>query len=433
MNKAARLQKPQSPNQDESPRTPELSRGFIQTFESLRYRDFRFLFFAQMTNAAAQWMQMVGLPILVIAMTQSAMHLGAVLVARTVPSLVLGLFSGVVADMWNRRTILLITRVSGTVLAIWFAFINVTGTVSLVDIYVFALLRGLTMSFDQAPRRALIPSMVPRHIVMNAMALSTGSMQLMRVLGASAAGVLIAIWGTPAAFIALAFLYVSGIPLLLIMQVADHERNGYRGMRQMGVDALDGLRFAWRTPAVRGALIIAAAFHIFGNSFMHVFAPLLASGPLELTEGALGWLVAVMGFGATCGTFFVAYFNPSHHRGMTLVISMAAYGSLLGVMAGASYLPTPLVSFGVIWLLGLGQSIFMPLVSTLVLQASPENMRGRAMSLMSWDRALVSFGSMIAAFTTDLFGVQIALLAFAVACAVTALLLLSSGSLRQVD
>jgi MFS family permease len=140
-----------------------------------------------------------------------------------------------------------------------------------------------------------------------------------------------------------------------------------------------------------------------------------------------------MGFGATCGTFFVAYFNPSHHRGMTLVISMAAYGSLLGVMAGASYLPTPLVSFGVIWLLGLGQSIFMPLVSTLVLQASPENMRGRAMSLMSWDRALVSFGSMIAAFTTDLFGVQIALLAFAVACAVTALLLLSSGSLRQVD
>ncbi|MDA1036229.1 MAG: MFS transporter [Chloroflexi bacterium] len=429
----ARLQERQPSNQVEDPRVPELSRGFIQTFESLRYRDFRLLFFAQMTNAAAQWMQMVGLPILVIATTQSAVHLGAVLVARTIPSLVLGLFSGVVADMWNRRTILLITRTSGTALAIWFAFVNVTGTVSLVDIYVFAILRGITMSFDQAPRRALIPSMVPRHVVMNAMALSTGSMQMMRVLGASAAGILIAIWGTQAAFVALACLYVSGIPFLLMMRVKDHERSGYQGMHQVGVDALDGLKFAWRSPAVRGALIIAAVFHIFGNSFMHVFAPLLASGPLELTEGALGWLVAVMGFGATCGTFFVAYFSPSHHRGLTLTIAMAVYGSLLGAMAGASYLPTALASFGVIWLLGLGQSIFMPLVSTLVLQASPDNMRGRAMSLLSWDRALVSFGSMIAAFATDLFGVQVALLAFAGTCVVTAFLLLSSSSLRRVD
>ena len=386
-----------------------------------------------MTNAAAQWMQMVGLPILVIATTESPVHLGAVLTARTVPSLVLGLFSGVFADMWNRRTILLLTRTTGTGLAIWFAIVNVTGSVTLVDIYVFAVLRGITMSFDQAPRRAVIPSLVPAHLVMNAMALSTGSMQLMRVLAASVAGLLIAVWGTQAAFVALAVLYLSGIPFLLLMKVKDHERSGYRGLKQMVYDAVDGLKFAWRSPAVRGALVIAAVFHIFGNSFMHVFAPLLADGPLELTEGALGWLVATMGFGATCGTFVVAYVSPSHHRGMALTIAMALFGLLLGAMAGASYLPTVIVSFGVIWLIGLSQSIFMPLVSTLVLQASPENMRGRAMSLLSWDRALVSFGSVVAAFGAQVFGVQVALLGFAGACVLTALLLLSSGPLRRVD
>ena len=386
-----------------------------------------------MTNAAAQWMQMVGLPILVIATTESAVHLGAVLVARTVPSLVLGLFSGVFADMWNRRTILIVTRTTGTVLAVWFAIVNVLGSAGLVEIYTFAVLRGITMSFDQAPRRAVIPSMVPPHLVMNAMALSTGSMQLMRVLAASIAGLLIAIWGTQAAFVALALLYVSGLPFLILMNVKDHQRSGYRGIRQMVRDAMDGLRFAWRSPAVRGALVIAAVFHIFGNSFMHVFAPLLADGPLELTEGALGWLVATMGFGATTGTFVVAYVSPSHHRGLTLTIAMALFGSLLGAMAGASYLPTAVVSFFVIWVIGLSQSIFMPLVSTLVLQASPENMRGRAMSLLSWDRALVSFGSVIAAFSAQVFGVQVALLGFAAACVATALLLLSSGSLRRVD
>jgi MFS family permease len=417
----------------EEPRAAEPLKGFARTFEALRYRDFRFLFLATITNAAAQWMQMVGLPILVIIETDSAIHLGAVLVARTIPSLVFGLFAGVFADMWNRRTILLVTRLAGTALAIWFAIVNVGGWVDLRDIYAFAVLRGITMSFDQAPRRAVIPSMVPPGVVMNAMALSTGGMQMTRMLAASGAGVLIAVWGISAAFVALAIFYVLGIPLLLLMRVPDHRRSGYQGMSTMFGDAIEGLRFAWRTPAVRGSLIIGAFFHIFGNSFMHVFAPLLADGPLGLTEGGLGWLVAVMGFGGTVGTLVVAYASPSHHRGLLLTGALAVFGGLLAAMAGASYLPMAWISFGVIVFVGAGQSIFMPLLSTLVLQAAPEHMRGRAMALLGWDRALVSFGSAAAGFTAAAIGVQLGLLAFAGACVLGALLLLSSGALRRVD
>jgi MFS family permease len=348
----------------------------------LHYRDFRFLFFAQLTNAAAQWMQMIGLPILVLAVTESPAHLGMVMISQTLPAMVLGLVSGVVADTWDRRTILITTRIVGTALATWFAIINVAGSVSLTEIYVFAVLRGATMAFDQAPRRALIPSMVPPHVVMNAMALSTGGMQVMRMMAAAAAGTLIAVWGIEAAFVALAILYFSGVPLLLAMRTRTHERAGYRGIHQMVRDAKNGVGFAVTTPAMRASLIIAAFFFVFGMSFSNVFAPLLADGPLGLTEGGLGWMVAVMGIGGTAGTITVAYLSPSHHRGMVLIVALGVFGLLLAAMAGATYLPMTWVAFVVIFLVGTGQSVFMPLLSTIALQDAPDHMRGRAMAIL---------------------------------------------------
>jgi MFS family permease len=408
-------------------------RGFKRTFEAFRYRDFRFLWFAHMSNSAAQWMQMIGLPILVIIVTESPIHLGAVMLARTVPAIVFGIFSGVVADMWNRRTILLTTRAVGTLLAVWFAAVNVTGSVGLTEIYSFAILRGVVMSFDQAPRRAVIPSMVPPHVVVNAMALTNGGAQIMRVTAASFAGTIVALWGIETAFVALAIFYVVGIPFLLALQVADHERGGYRGVRVMLSDAKAGIAFAVGTPAMRGSLVIAGMFFIFGMSFTNVFAPVLASGPLGLTEGGLGWLIAVMGAGGTTGTFAVAYFSPSHHRGIILTLSLGAFGFLLAGMAGVTYLSTPVFAFVMIYFVGVGQSLFMPLLSTIVLQAAPEHMRGRAMAVLSWDRALVSFGSVVAGFSIAAFGSQAALLGFAAACVFGALMLLSSGVMRKID
>ena len=386
-----------------------------------------------MSNSAAQWMQMIGLPVLVIIVTESPVHLGVVMLARTVPAIVFGIFSGVVADMWNRRTILLTTRAIGTLLAVWFAAVNVIGSVGLTEIYAFAILRGVVMSFDQAPRRAVIPSMVPSHVVVNAMALTNGGAQIMRVSAASFAGTIIALWGIETAFVALAVFYVIGIPFLAMLQVADHERSGYRGLRVMVSDAKAGLGFAVGTPAMRGSLVIAGMFFIFGMSFTNVFAPVLAAGPLGLTEGGLGWLIAAMGAGGTTGTLGVAYFSPAHHRGIVLTIALGAFGLLLAAMAGVTYLPSPVFSFVVIFFVGVGQSLFMPLLSTIVLQAAPDHMRGRAMAVLSWDRALVSFGSVVAGFSIAAFGSQPALLGFAAACVFGALVLLSTGVMRKID
>jgi predicted MFS family arabinose efflux permease len=198
-------------------------------------------------------------------------------------------------------------------------------------------------------------------------------------------------------------------------------------------DAKNGVGFAVTTPAMRASLIIAAFFFVFGMSFSNVFAPLLADGPLGLTEGGLGWMVAVMGIGGTAGTITVAYLSPSHHRGMVLIVALGVFGLLLAAMAGATYLPMAWVAFVVIFFVGTGQSVFMPLLSTIVLQAAPDHMRGRAMAILGWDRALVSFGTGIAGFGAAAFGAQVTLLSFGSACVIGALLLVSSGTLRKID
>jgi MFS family permease len=91
------------------------------------------------------------------------------------------------------------------------------------------------------------------------------------------------------------------------------------------------------------------------------------------------------------------------------------------------------VAFVVIFFLGAGQSLFMPLLSTIVLQAAPDHMRGRAMAILGWDRALVSFGTAIAGFAAAAFGSQLTLLGFGGACMIGAAVLMSSSSLRKID
>ena len=78
-----------------------------RVFDSARYRDFRLLWIAQMTNSSAFWVQMVALPILILEVTEgSAIHLGLIMGIRTLPAVLLGVFAGVVADIWNRKLII---------------------------------------------------------------------------------------------------------------------------------------------------------------------------------------------------------------------------------------------------------------------------------------------------------------------------------------
>ena len=143
-------------------------------------------------------------------------------------------------------------------------------------IFAYNILRGATMAFDQPARRAMIPTIVPVHLVTNAMALSTGSMTAMRIGGAAAAGILVATMGFGFTYAVMTSIYLVAIFFTWMMRPADHKRTGYQGVRSMGDDLVEGVKYAWRIPDIRGILIISLGWFTFGMAFMQVFAPLFA-------------------------------------------------------------------------------------------------------------------------------------------------------------
>ena len=271
------------------------SRSLPPTIASLAYRDFRYLWLGQITHAVALWLEQTARPLLILLITGSAVHLGSVILVRTIPAVVLGMLAGVVADNFNRRTVLLTTKSIVLALSVLFAWLVVTDLIEIWHIYVFSFLRGATMAFDQPARRAMIPTMVPTRLVINAMALSTGTVGAMRIVGAASAGLLMGFFGMAAPFVAIAFVYVGAVFFTWMLRVSDHERRGYRGVRSMGVDLAEGLKFAWNTSSVRGVMVIAVGYFTFGAAFMHVFAPLFATRVFDLGESGFGLMISVMG------------------------------------------------------------------------------------------------------------------------------------------
>jgi MFS family permease len=409
---------------------------FGRTFYAIGYPNFRYLWLAQMTSAGAFWLQMIAMPILVLRITDgSAVQLGLVMAARTLPALILGLWAGVLADMWDRRKILISTRAYNAIIAAGFAIAIFTGGVELWHTYTYALLRGTSQAFEQTTRRAMVGSVVPPRGVVNAIALMSSSVQIMRVTSAVLGGIIIAFFNEGVVFAIIAVLAAVGVPILLQLRIPPTKQRRFEGAGRVLRDLVEGLKFAWGEPAARGSLITAFIYFMFGATFIQVFVPLVA-GPsvLGLGEGGFGLLVAVIGLGGITGALLVAFANPSHHRGLLLLGAVALYGALLVIFSATTYLPVIWVSFALGWLVGVSQSTFQPLITSLLMEASPVEMRGRTMALIGLDQGFVTLGAAGAGFASALLGTQVALILFGLVCALgTGLLALMYPPIRKVD
>ena len=403
------------------------------TFHSMAYRDFQWLWLGQVSHAFALWLEQIARPLLILYLTGSATQLGLVILTRTIPAVVLGMVAGVVADNFNRRLVMLITKVVVLFLSAVFALLVVTGWVEIWHIYAFSFLRGATMAFDQPARRAMIPTIVPPHLVTNAMALSTGSMQVMRIVGASAAGFLFA-YDRAAPFVAIVLVYIFAVLFTWLLRVPDHQRSGYQGVRRMGGDFMEGLQFAWHNPAVRGVLIIALGYFTFGMTFMAVFAPLLATEVMDIGYTGFGYMISVLGVGGVLGALVLATANPSKRRGIIMLALLVVFGLMLIGMSASTYLDMVILVFFVVFLVGLVQSSFFPLINTILIQAAPENMRGRVMGVLSLDRATVAFGGFLGGVLSDQLGVQETQILFGLGCIITAVVMfVAYPPLRRID
>ena len=391
---------------------------------------------------------------LVVALTGSAVQLGLISLARGVPMMFLGPIGGLVSDRFDRRVVMLFSKSLSMAVNTLFAVIMITGNLELWHIYATAILRSLLMAFDGPARQALLPSLLPPNLLLNGIALNTGSMQIVRILSASVAGFFIAFWALAFGFevddarsfggvyIITAAAYVAAVAVTYMIKVPLAGR--VEQARDTWVAGLiHGFRFAWRSPVIFGLLVLFAVQSLFGMPYLQVFVPWLALQVMDIGAEGVGVLLAISGIGSLAGALGLATIGSKfRYRGLLIIGGLAIYGLALAGLGLTSVLPpvailgltVPVLPVIMIIIVGVGQTAMMTLRTGVLMEITPNELRGRIMSLMTLDRGFSTLGSGAGGLAISLMGGPIALAVYGVLCATGAILVgILLPAVRKID
>ncbi len=354
------------------------------TFVSLRYRNYRRWFVGQALSLMGTWMQSVAQGWLVYQLTGSKLALGTITFFGTIPSLVLMLPAGAVADRVSRRRLLMMTQASMMILALALAVLTAAGAVRLWHIAVLAFGLGIANSFDAPARLALAVEMVEdRRDLHNAIALNSTMFNLARVIGPTIGGAVLATLGPAWCFAINGLSFLAVIVALLGMRLPPAEISARSG--RLVLQVADGLRYVWNNPPVRAVIAMVGVATLFGFSYS-VLMPAFAVDVLHVGEAGLGFLNAAVGVGALTGALTAATLGRSRYRGWQLAIGSLLFPVALTGFALSRAFPVSLAWLGLVGFAFISQNATS---NTLVQTVVPDELRGRVMSVYS----LLFFGT----------------------------------------
>lgn len=352
---------------DESP-------AALGTFASLKVRNYKLFFSGQLVSVSGTWLQATAQAWLVLKVLHGgAGALGLLVGLQMSPTLLFGLWAGVLADRLDRRKVVIATNAWAAAMAGLLAVLTLTGVVRIWMVFVLAFLTGLSNAIEMPTRQAFVSELVPLTHVQNAVGLNSATFNGGRVFGPAVAGLLIVLVGTGWCFLFNSVSFLAVIVGLVMMR--PHELYPRPVITRAKGQIREGLVYAWASPVLRSTLVLVFIVGLLTLNFT-VFLPLLAKDVFHGGAGMVGVFSAMQGFGALVGSLAAARrpeFTPRH-----LAISAAALGlSMLG-MAAAPVLWLELV------LVACSGASFMTMMltanATLQLNSAPDR-RGRVMAI----------------------------------------------------
>jgi len=384
------------------------------------------------------WMEQVVRPLLILELTDSAVLVGLVISVRMIPQLVFGLLAGVVADRYNKKRILIVSKSVTLSMHLTLGLLVLSGNIQVWQIFVTAFITGASMAFDQPARQSMVPRLVPPEMLLNALALNTAAMNIMRVAGASLAGALLLFFDYGQIYLLNAVLFVGVIWTTTQLRdwkgpataEAQAQPVAQRKRGSILQDFGEGFRYVFKTRKLLYLVGMALLLFILGQPYQQVFIPLIALDVLNVGRSGAGWMLALTGVGALIGSLIVASRKSLHHRGLVMMGFLVVFGLSLVLLAQSKWIPLSGVALIVA---GAMTTTYNALNTSLLLEQSPPEFHGRVMSLMSLDRGLVSVGAVISGFLAEGLGPQTGLTVIAVACiGFTILLFLTVPVLRKI-
>lgn len=358
-------------NQREKPLLRSIARA-------LRYRNFRLFFVGQSVSLIGTWMQRIAVGWLVYRLTHSAFLLGVVGFAGQIPIFVLAPFAGVLADRWNRHRLLILTQVLAMMQAFVLAYLVLTDTVMMWHIVALSLILGVVSAFDIPVRQSFVVEMIEEKADLgNAIALNSSMVNGARLLGPSAAGLLIATVGEGTCFLLNGLSYLAVIASLLLMRLV-HKNVRAHGSRAWH-DLVEGLTYVYRFEPIRAIILLLALVSLMGMPYA-VLMPIFAKDVLHGGPGALGFLMGASGVGALAGALYLASRRGVLGLGKMIPIGAGVFG--LGLVAFALS-HNFLLSLTLVTAVGFGQMIQLASSNTLLQTMVEDQRRGRVMGLFT--------------------------------------------------
>ena len=400
-------------------RTPSRRLGSVGTFASLRHRDYLLLWLSIMLMIGGSEMEIIARGWLVYKLTGSATILGIVAAGISMPLLATALFGGVVADRFNRKRLIVLYPIISTTVSLLIAVSITTEVVTWQILLVTSMMQGISWSFAWPARQALLPELVGKEKLSNALALNSAGMSATSLAAPAVAGFMYAFIGPDGVFYITSAMGALAICLTYFIGDRPNPR------RHLGEKVFSEIRAGMTYVLGRRLLLALLAIGIVTSMLTSPFSyllPVMVVDVYKLESGSYGLLVSAMGLGAVISGLVVASLGQ-WRRGLLLALGILAAGVCMMLV---SLIPIYAAAIVILGFKGLGSTGPMALKQALVIEHVDDRFRGRVISFMSLNMGLTPLALIPAGFMIDLLSVRIVIAMIAALTLVVFLVLVTT-------
>lgn len=346
-----------------------------KTFAALANRNFRLYWFGQMVSFTGTWMQNVAKGWLVLRLTDSPFFVGLDSAATWLPTWLVSLPAGALADRFDRRNLMLVTQSALATLALTLAVLTWLNRLDIYLLLTISLLSGFVVAANAPVTQSLLPDLVDRRDILNAIALNSSMFNIARIIGPALAGAVLTLSGPATCFGLNALSFLAIIVALRLIRLR-------QSVRAVATETLwqritGGLRFVSRHQDIRLLVMLVGVFSSFGIVYLPLM-PVFARDVFHAGPRGYGLLMTAVGVGALAGGLALATLSRTRHKGAILLFGTAILGALLLILSQVKTLTLATV---ILTVTGACQATISSLSNTLIQTMTPAEIRGRVMSI----------------------------------------------------
>lgn len=354
---------------------------------ALQYRDFRLLWLGQLISITGSQMQIVAVDWHIyellkgqtylfslvgwdIPLQAEALGLGALGLMRVLPIIVFALVGGVLADALDRRRLMMWTQGAAAIFAGLLALATFGGYDSVPVVYLLTAATAAAMAFDNPARQSLIPNLVPREHLSNAVSLNTLMWQIATIVGPALAGVLVGWFNLSLVYLLNALSFVAVLVALWLMHYRKQERVEITGLNWQAL--VEGVRFTYRSRLIWSTMLLDFFATFFSSA--RTMLPIVANDILGVGVQGYGLLATAQPIGAVLAGSILSLRREIHRQGAVLLVSVVIYGLATAFFGVSTVFVLSYLLFG---LTGAADTVSTVIRGTLRQVMTPDHLRGR--------------------------------------------------------